>query len=60
MVLRWLKQQQPNNYRSCSLPEGVEVHGGSSSNASNSRKEKMKKKSLTRINAGLSAKFESR
>lgn len=45
----WLKQQQ---YRSCSLPEGVHVHGGGDSTGK-SKKNAMKKPSLSKLNFNL-------
>lgn len=45
----WQQQQQ---YRSCSLPEGVRVHGGSDPTGT-TNKEKMRKKSVSEINKKL-------
>jgi len=53
LVKRDRQQNEVNKeYRSCSLPEGVHVHGGGDATGSG-KKEAMKKKPLSRINFGL-------
>ncbi|TWH46349.1 hypothetical protein Salpa_2330 [Sporomusa sp. KB1] len=51
-VDRWNEQQKNAEYRSCSLQEGVKIQGGSSKNGKSS-KERMKKKSVSVLNAQL-------
>jgi translation initiation factor 2 beta subunit (eIF-2beta)/eIF-5 len=46
----WQQQQQ---YRSCSLPEGVHVHGGDKKNGKAPGLSKMKKKTINEINNSL-------
>lgn len=53
-VAKWNKQLR--EYRSCSLPEGVKVHGGAKS-GKNPARDKISKKPLSTINARL---YESR
>ena len=53
MVKRMRQQKEVNReYISCSLPEGVKVHGGGDP-VGRGKKEAMKKKPLSRINFGL-------
>lgn len=53
LVKRMRQQKEINNtYRSCSLPEGVKVHGGGDAVGS-TKKEAMKKKSLSRLSFDL-------
>ncbi|EIW20730.1 MULTISPECIES: hypothetical protein [Pelosinus] len=48
-IKSWQQQQQ---YRSCSLPEGVKVHGGGDSTGK-SKKEAMKKPSVSKLSFNL-------
>lgn len=49
-VKEWLSQRQ---YRSCSLPEGVQIHGGEKKQGKSSLNQKMRKDSLSKLNTLL-------
>lgn len=49
-VRYWQQQQQ---YRSCSLPEGVHVHGGDKKQGKAPGLSKMQKKTINELNNGL-------
>lgn len=55
-VIKWIQQttvEVVNTYRSCSLPEGVRVHGGDKKQGVSNLKAKMGKKTLSVINSSL-------